>query len=114
MPSLEIKPPRSAFGPPKADRQVQFLHPGYQDGRNLLIALPALDSGGVHHETARVACAILANASWHGFLSVSRDDPAIEQGPDEILMEDSYYFCIQGGMFLDPPLLVLGGIILSA
>ncbi|KAH8729272.1 hypothetical protein BGZ61DRAFT_474917 [Ilyonectria robusta] len=27
---------------------------------------------------------------------VSRDDPAIEQGPDDILMEESYYFCIQG------------------
>lgn len=44
-------------------KTIDFLHPGYDDGTNVIIALPALDhaDGGIHHETARIACALIAN-----------------------------------------------------
>ncbi|CAI6082512.1 unnamed protein product, partial [Clonostachys chloroleuca] len=29
-----------------------FLYPGYNDGYNILLILPVLDSGGIHYKTA--------------------------------------------------------------
>ncbi|KAM3506114.1 hypothetical protein MY10362_002558 [Beauveria mimosiformis] len=64
---------------------VTLRHPQYLDQHNILLFLPALDlhkkqgsdkdglagriDFGLHHETARVACAIVANCRWDGFLS---------------------------------------------
>ncbi|KAJ6050422.1 uncharacterized protein N7446_010531 [Penicillium canescens] len=45
---------------------VFFLHPGYADSHNILLTLPAFDTGGVHHGTAHTACAILTNCRWDG------------------------------------------------
>ena len=80
---------RSAFPPPihpgytaydqDADL-MQFRHPRYPDHNNILLVFAALDptalpstttlhSFGIHHETARLACAITANNRWDGFLS---------------------------------------------
>ena len=49
-------------------------HPGYSDTGNILMVLPALDhpQGGIHHETARIARAIVANNRWEGFLTETR------------------------------------------
>lgn len=96
-PSLEIKPPRSGFLPRTAHRQVQFLHPGYTDFRNILLTLPALDSGGICHSTAIVACGLLAAGRWDGFLSLIPDGQGIPDGQDDILTEASYYFRVPGG-----------------
>jgi hypothetical protein len=76
-------------------RDVLFRHPGYPDTQNILFSLSALDGpgdGGVHHDTARVACALLADARWDGFLSLTRDGPPAVAGPDDILTGSSYYF----------------------
>ncbi|KAH8156079.1 hypothetical protein CIB48_g12167 [Xylaria polymorpha] len=92
-----------AVASPAFVKQVQFLHPGYVDRENTLLILPALDAtdcdrdgegalNGVHHETARVACCILANCRWDGYFSLTRDGPAIDQGPDDILLSLQYYF----------------------
>lgn len=76
-----------------AVKNVLFRHPGYPDTHNILFSLSALDGpGGVHHETARIACALLANSRWDGFLSTTRDGPATIAGPDDILTLPSYYF----------------------
>ncbi|KAF7591070.1 hypothetical protein BBP40_002031 [Aspergillus hancockii] len=80
-------------------RMVLFLHPGYPDNENVLLVLPVFDTGGVHHETARVACAILANCHWDGYFSTTRNGPR-EGGTrrDEILTNPHYYFCIDEGL----------------
>lgn len=99
-PNLQLKCPLVPFGPSThVGKQVIFLHPGYNDNHNILLILPAHDSGGVHHETARVACAILANSRWDGFLSLTANGSRIDCGPDDILMSRRYYFRIDGGMY---------------
>ncbi|KAH6982345.1 hypothetical protein BKA56DRAFT_643927 [Ilyonectria sp. MPI-CAGE-AT-0026] len=69
-------------------------HPDYND--NFLLKLPAFDSGGIHHDTARIACAILAACRWDGFLSSTRNRTPLSAGPDEVLPPGRYYFCIEG------------------
>lgn len=98
-PTLSLKRRRPAAAP-QANGVVFFLHPGYPDSKNVLLSLPALDSGGIHHETARIACAILADCNWNGFFSLTRDGPRLPAGPDDILTQNRYYFRIEGGMSL--------------
>ncbi|KAI0412565.1 hypothetical protein F5X98DRAFT_318628 [Xylaria grammica] len=93
-----------AVTPHSTIKQVRFLHPGYVEKENTLLVLPALDatisdgnnadSGirGVHHDTARVACCILADCRWDGYFSLTRDGPAIDEGPDDILLASQYFF----------------------
>ncbi|KAJ3542926.1 hypothetical protein NM208_g3842 [Fusarium decemcellulare] len=91
-----LRPRRQPFAPTRqGQKNVFFHHPGYQDGHNILLHLPALDAGGVHHETARVACAILSNCRFDGYLSLSKGGPRIQDGPDDILQDKKYYFCIE-------------------
>ncbi|KAM0438493.1 hypothetical protein ACHAPT_001242 [Fusarium lateritium] len=94
-PALSIKRRRPPLAP-QSNSAVFFLHPGYPDSKNVLLSLPALDSGGIHHETARIACAILADCSWNGFFSLTRDGPRLTAGSDDILTRDRYYFRIEG------------------
>jgi hypothetical protein len=46
---------------------MTFRHPGYPDEHNIIMVLPALDDaqGGIHHETALIACAVVAGNRWH-------------------------------------------------
>ncbi|KAF2740331.1 hypothetical protein EJ04DRAFT_572178 [Polyplosphaeria fusca] len=76
--------------------KVYLRHPGYSDTGNILLVLPALDhpQGGIHHETARIACAIVANNRWEGFLSETRAGRPVEEGPDGILRGQNYYFLL--------------------
>jgi len=85
-------PPR--IGTYAVGQEYSVPHPGYPDTHNILFSLSALDGpgGGVHHDTARVACALLANARWDGFLFLTRDGPLAVAGPDDILTGPSYYF----------------------
>ncbi|KAM3512716.1 hypothetical protein MY11210_003669 [Beauveria gryllotalpidicola] len=93
---------------------VTLRHPGYPDQHNILLILPAFDlhkkkdsdndgsdndgriDFGLHHETARVACAIVANCRWDGFLSEDKASGArpVMIGPDDLLLGRSYYFHI--------------------
>ncbi|KAJ4248107.1 hypothetical protein NW762_012877 [Fusarium torreyae] len=91
-----LRPRRQPFAPTRqGPDNIFFHHPGYQDGHNLLLHLPAFDAGGIHHETARVACAILSNCRFDGYLSLNKDGPRIPYGPDDILRDKKYYFCIE-------------------
>ncbi len=96
MPSLQLKSRRPLFGTSDC-QQIFFLHPWYPEGHNLLLILPAFDSQGIHHETARVACAILANSRWDGFFSVTKDGEAVSEGKDDLLLSQRYYFRIPDG-----------------
>ncbi|KAI0147254.1 hypothetical protein GGR57DRAFT_264073 [Xylariaceae sp. FL1272] len=95
--AIRIRPPAQAFAvasPPVG--KISFLHPAYADGQNLLLILPALDNDGIHHETARIACCIIANCRWDGYFSISRNGPRIDQGPDDVLAERQYFFHVDG------------------
>ncbi|KAF1958577.1 hypothetical protein CC80DRAFT_441077 [Byssothecium circinans] len=82
--------------PADLNYKVYLRHPGYSDTGNILLALPALDhpQGGIHHETARIACAILANNRWEGFLTETRAGQPAQVGPDGILQGKNYYFLV--------------------
>lgn len=95
-----------------AEVMIKLRHPGYPDNKNVLLVFPALDpiitdgddngdntngtkvSFGLHHETARLACAVAANNRWDGFLSTDKatDATPLQLRPDEILAAGSYYF----------------------
>ncbi|KAE8372173.1 hypothetical protein BDV26DRAFT_274679 [Aspergillus bertholletiae] len=75
---------------------IQFLHPGYPDHETILLILPAFDTSGVHHETARIACALLANCRWDGYLSSTPSGTPVGADRNEMLTGPIYYFCIEG------------------
>ncbi|KAG9250821.1 uncharacterized protein F5Z01DRAFT_665038 [Emericellopsis atlantica] len=71
---VTVKPPVQPFAPPHPPiRHIYFKHPHDADGDNVLLVLPTIDEEGVHHETARIACRIIANSRWDGFFSSIRD-----------------------------------------
>jgi hypothetical protein len=75
--------------------KIKFRHPGYDDTDNILLILPGLDHphGGIHHKTARVACAILANNEWAGFFTEDRAGKhKIKIANNVILHKKNYYF----------------------
>lgn len=78
---------------------IEFCHPGYKYPYNILFRLPALDhrewEAGVHHETARLACCILAGNMWDGWLTTTEaDGPRVDTtyGTEDILTGSRYYF----------------------
>ncbi len=84
---------------------IRFFHPGYgktpisandtPPNRDSLIALPALDDGGIHYDTAHTACGILTGNRWDGYFSLVRDGSVRVQSPaDGILREPAYFFCL--------------------
>ncbi|ATY67459.1 C6 transcription factor [Cordyceps militaris] len=82
--------------------RVFLRHPSYPEHSSTLLVLAALDPQktensihyGLHHETARIACAIVANCRWDGFLSESnaRDATPLALAPDDLLLGRNYYF----------------------
>src|SRR5436305_14704871 len=75
-------------------RRVQFRHPGYPDGKNVLLVLLAPDHplGGIHHETARIACAVIAGNRWDGYFTESVNGQRVVEGSDAILRKSDYFF----------------------
>ncbi|KAL8905276.1 MAG: hypothetical protein Q9207_002747 [Kuettlingeria erythrocarpa] len=81
----------------KEPHSVCFRHPAipYAQG-NLLIILDGNDSapGYLHHETARIACAIIAGNRWDGYLTTSPTADAIDVPPHGLLTGEEYYFIV--------------------
>ncbi|KAL1615661.1 hypothetical protein SLS56_011743 [Neofusicoccum ribis] len=79
-------------------RTVLLRHPGYPPAHNILLALPGADgpAGGLHHETARIACAVVAANRWDGFLAADAAGASLDAGPDDILAAREYYFHVPG------------------
>jgi hypothetical protein len=63
----------------------------------VLFTFTASDDDGIHHETARLACAIVAGNRWDGFLCKDKagDQPSTDR-LDEILRASTYYFHLPG------------------
>lgn len=74
--------------------QVTFRHPAYPSIKNILLRLAALDypSGGIHHETAPVACAIIAGNRWDGYFTEDIDGHPVEIQSHGILQNSNYFF----------------------
>ena len=84
---------------PQQPPRIRFRHPGYQDTDNVLLTLPGLDfaDGGIHHETARVACAIIANNQFHGYFTEDKEGARrVRISKDGVLSAEDYYFHISG------------------
>lgn len=79
---------------PIVSNNISFRHPGYDDVRNTLLIMPALDpGGGIHHDTAKIACGILAGNRWDGYFTEDKAGQIVVQiSPDEILLKRNYYF----------------------
>ncbi|KAF3768226.1 hypothetical protein M406DRAFT_354865 [Cryphonectria parasitica EP155] len=78
---------------------IEFCHPGYEYPHNVLFRLPALDKcdgkAGVHHETARLACCILAGNAWEGWLTAKEPGGPradINHDTEAVLAESRYFF----------------------
>jgi len=86
---------------------VAFCHP-YYDWPDKLFTLPKLDSTssttslaskGVHHGTALLACQIIANNTFSGYLAIDREGLQrvdSDKGRDELLTGDRYWFIADG------------------
>lgn len=73
---------------------VTIMHPGYDDGRNVLFILPGLDhkEGGLDHETALVACGIISSNRWAGFFTSQRDGEPYDRERQTIISAGSYFY----------------------
>ncbi|KAI1149482.1 hypothetical protein F4825DRAFT_430141 [Nemania diffusa] len=81
-----------------APRIVDFLHPAYPDGANVLLTLYAVDDDGIDYDFAHTACSIISsNVFAEGWLARRvRDDGhyAYEPVPRGLLRDEAYYFCV--------------------
>lgn len=84
---------------------ISFRHPGYDDPEDILFTLPRLDhpqqgpgaAAGVHHGTALLACQIVANNAFDGYLTTDRAGTCrVTVSPDEVLLADDYWFTVAG------------------
>ncbi|KAL8855345.1 MAG: hypothetical protein Q9178_007999 [Gyalolechia marmorata] len=76
---------------------VCFRHPAIPSAQgNLLMILDGNDNaqGYLHHETARLACAIIAGNRWDGYLATSPTAPATDLPPHGLLTDEEYYFIV--------------------
>ena len=83
---------------PTRSHTVSVYHPFYEEEKTLL-SLGAFDiaSGGIHHETLRIACAIIANNRFDGFLSETiTPGLPLSKDTDDVLPPGRYYFHVPG------------------
>lgn len=75
-------------------RRINFRHPAYGDGDDLLFTLYAWDhaDGGLHHSFAHTACVIISGNRVDGYLSESREGIPVPLGWDDLLFASDYFF----------------------
>jgi hypothetical protein len=84
---------------------IKFLHPGYPSPINQLLSLARTDGEiserskgitfGVDHETALVACQIIAGNIFNtGYFAL--DQAGLQRVSDLILTRDEYFFIVDG------------------
>ncbi|KAK4133998.1 hypothetical protein BT67DRAFT_442514 [Trichocladium antarcticum] len=87
------EPATAASGLPVQPPIVHFRHPGYAEGSNRLLSLPALDSGGIDYDVALAACGIIANNQWaRVFLTTTKSAEGRIARPDNGLLCERLYF----------------------
>ncbi|KAI4278547.1 MAG: hypothetical protein L6R35_006087 [Caloplaca aegaea] len=89
---------------PNSSRRISFLHPAYRRFNNVLFRMFAVDSpeGGLHHATARIACAIIAGNRWDGFFSRTPTGLPIDAADDDLLTDAEYYFIVPSAVSSTP------------
>jgi hypothetical protein len=68
---------------------IHIKHPGSD---TTLFTLPPLDAGGIHHETVQIACGILDDNKWDGFLSLDKQGEHRVPDSEKILRARTYYY----------------------
>lgn len=94
-----LYPPDEAQRPQHAYKYtVTILHPAYEPPGDVLIVFNATDDtwGAIHHETARIACGIIAGNRWDGYFTIKRDGRRVEMEPNGLLSKGKFYFHIPG------------------
>lgn len=101
MDQVTLKRRRVHDSPPPRQGGISFRHPGYRDLSDVLFELPRLDTSpqtetaGVHYGTALLACQIIANNSFNGYLATDRDgQQRVSMTLDGVLLEDNYWFIV--------------------
>lgn len=105
---MDLKPriPKTTESSSAPPAVISFKHPGYaEDG--VLFTLPRLDSSsqtearaasGVYHDTALLACQIIANNAFDGYLATDRDgENRVSLSHVVILLKEEYWFHADGG-----------------
>lgn len=93
--TLPLHPEKRNLGQYDETRVVSVRHPLYWDDDSRMLEFYATDGkdGGLHHETVRLACAVVACNAFDGFLTLDREGlKRITEGPDEILKGSNYFF----------------------
>ena len=77
-----------------SNRAVYLKHPAYGKEENLLLFLNAPDgpTGGIHHDTARIACGIIAGNRWDGYFAEKPKGAPIAASAESVLPPGAYYF----------------------
>ena len=87
------QPPNSTEPPPGTE--VKIKHPGYNDRKNTLVSLVALDGDGervgLHFGTASTICAIISGRQ-DGFFTKGVEDPPLDLSEDSLLEQATYYY----------------------
>lgn len=106
-----LKPYTPDPKPAPRPRETYFYHPGYKRPYDTLFRLPRLDTTytplsasasisssasiikGIHFHTALLACQVVANNAFDGYLSTDQNGlKRVILKPDELLTGDSYWF----------------------
>jgi hypothetical protein len=84
----------SFLATPPITLRINFRHPAYEPGDDLLFTLYAWDhaEGGLHYGLAHTACAIVAGNRHDGYLSATRNGLPLAAGDDSVLRLGDYYF----------------------
>lgn len=114
MATVQLKAPRTTEITATAPKFVSFLHPAESARYNVILRLPCLDSLvlsqegqqqeqepkqqhlGLHHETALLACQIVANNAFDGYLSLIIQGNHPVSRTTIILTAAEYYFIVPG------------------
>lgn len=94
-PQIRVREPlRPATGTPQSQRRIRIQHPDYYDSDNDLLELlvPDHPNGGLQYDFLMVACGIIANNRWDGWLTETVDGPRLSFHPNDILTNEVYYF----------------------
>lgn len=77
---------------------VTILHPAYKSPGNVLFVFNATDhpTGAIHHETARIACCIIAGNRWDGYFTKEIDGRGVGLELNGLLSKGEYYFYVPG------------------
>ncbi|KAL8942839.1 MAG: hypothetical protein Q9211_001225 [Gyalolechia sp. 1 TL-2023] len=78
--------------------RIDFKHPAYPAGSDSFLILYAFDhpDGGLHYNTAKVACGIIAGNNWEGSFRKEVNGPNLPFGDDEVMPAGQYSLWLPG------------------